>query len=150
MIDFHWPVLMMIFGGCRDAKERLMRKGGSNASRGIFLFLPKTFSINLKFRCLENIHLFSHVVSLICFCSSLIGLVIEEITEEDVIQSSEICETSSKECSVPQVQNISDFSERQPDVKTNDRLTNSEAIQALKDDPDSIRFVSFVKEFFDK
>ncbi|XP_057509422.1 outer envelope protein 61-like isoform X2 [Actinidia eriantha] len=66
------------------------------------------------------------------------GLIIEEITEEQTV-SSENCESSNKVYSVSQPQETSGCSQSQPEINTNAPSTNSEYVQALKDDPETIR-----------
>ncbi|PSS14548.1 Outer envelope protein [Actinidia chinensis var. chinensis] len=66
------------------------------------------------------------------------GLIIEEITEEQTV-SSENCESSNKVYSVSQPPETSGCSQSQPEINTNAPSTNSEYVQALKDDPEAIR-----------
>ncbi|GMH11148.1 hypothetical protein Nepgr_012989 [Nepenthes gracilis] len=92
----------------RDAKERLMKEGGTRT------------------------------------CTST-GLVIEEITEEVETVSNEYDNKSTLECSVTELPE-SNGSSTVHDGTVMERLTtNSESLQALKDDPNTIRsFQSFI------
>lgn len=68
-----------------------------------------------------------------------IGVVIEEITEEEHIVSSENWESSTKDFSVNEPQETSGSSKGQSEIHAGP-TTNLDYLQALQDDPDSIRF----------
>uniref|UniRef100_A0A5B7AIE3 Putative outer envelope protein 61 n=1 Tax=Davidia involucrata TaxID=16924 RepID=A0A5B7AIE3_DAVIN len=73
------------------------------------------------------------------------GLVIEEITEEVETVSAENWERSSTEYSVSQPQETSSCSKSQTEINSGAPSTNSECLQALKDDPETIRsFQNFI------
>ncbi|KAF7153891.1 hypothetical protein RHSIM_Rhsim01G0198600 [Rhododendron simsii] len=71
-------------------------------------------------------------------------LAIEEITEEEHTLSSDNYERSTGECSISQdsqPQETSCSSNDQPDISTEPpSITNSQYVQAFKDDPEAIRF----------
>uniref|UniRef100_A0A5B7AHY7 Putative outer envelope protein 61 isoform X1 n=1 Tax=Davidia involucrata TaxID=16924 RepID=A0A5B7AHY7_DAVIN len=72
------------------------------------------------------------------------GLVIEEITEVQTV-SSENFEYSSTEYSVSQPQEINDCSKSQTEISSVAPSTNSECLEAIKDDPETIRsFKNFI------
>lgn len=77
----------------------------------------------------------------------LIGLVIEEINEEDETVSSDNNASSSTENLVAQSQKTSDSSRSQNLVNNGGLSNNAECLQALKDNPEAIRYVSFVRNF---
>lgn len=69
----------------------------------------------------------------------LVGVIIEEITEEvapDLSQSS----NGSAEVSVPKPLEINGQSHIQPDLASGAPSASAEYLQALKDDPESIRY----------
>lgn len=67
------------------------------------------------------------------------GLVIEEITEEVETVSSDKHGSSSTEYSVTQPRETSGFSKSQNETKGGSLTTNTERLQTLKDDPETIR-----------
>lgn len=71
----------------------------------------------------------------------MIGLVIEEITEEEETASSENCDRSTAKYSVSPPQETSGSSTSQSGINIESPSTNAECVQALKDDPEAIRFV---------
>lgn len=72
------------------------------------------------------------------------GVVIEEITEEEHIVSSENWESSTKDFSVNEPQETSGSSKGQSEIHAGP-TTNLDYLQALQDDPDSIRtFQNFI------
>lgn len=74
-----------------------------------------------------------------------IGLVIEEITEEVETISSANLKNSSTEYSVAQPQETRDIPKTQTAADTEVLSNNSERLQALKNDPATLRFVLFIK-----
>lgn len=74
-----------------------------------------------------------------------IGLVIEEITEEVETISSANLKNSSTEYSVAQPQETRDIPKIQTAADTEVLSNNSERLQALKNDPATLRFVLFIK-----
>ncbi|KAA8544389.1 hypothetical protein F0562_022401 [Nyssa sinensis] len=73
------------------------------------------------------------------------GVVIEEITEEVQTVSSENFEHSSTEYSVSQLQDTIDCSKSQTEINSVAPSTNSECLETLKDDPETIRsFKNFI------
>ncbi|XP_022752503.1 outer envelope protein 61-like isoform X2 [Durio zibethinus] len=72
------------------------------------------------------------------------GVVIEEITEE-AASTSAILQSSSNEYSVKQPQQSTGFSKSEGRKNAGDVTTNSECLQALKDDPEALRsFQNFI------
>lgn len=71
----------------------------------------------------------------------LIGLVIEEITEEVETLGSGIQNSSYMEYSGVQPRENGNSSKSQTAVNNGGITTNLESLQALKDDPEAIRFV---------
>lgn len=69
----------------------------------------------------------------------LIGLVIEEITEEVGTMTSENLKNSSTEYSVTQPREGVDASNSGSRASSGGLATNSESLQALKDDPEAVR-----------
>ncbi|KAL9228635.1 hypothetical protein vseg_004190 [Gypsophila vaccaria] len=65
------------------------------------------------------------------------GLVIEEITEETETASTD--KRTSREFMVAHPEGSRNHSEDEPETVTKGRATNSDSLQALKDDPDTIR-----------
>lgn len=82
---------------------------------------------------------------LLLIFACLIGLVIEEITEEVETVSSENHKSSSMEHSVVQPHQNGDSTKSQSAVNRGGVMSNSESLHALKDDPDTIRFVCIHK-----
>ena len=76
----------------------------------------------------------------------LIGVVIKEINDEDEIASSSDCKNSSTQNSVAQSQEIRDSSKSERVVPNGGSSKNSEHLQALRNDPEAIRFVYFSLE----
>lgn len=73
------------------------------------------------------------------------GVVIEEITEEAPSTSSANLQSSSTESSFKQPQKSTGFSKNDSGKNVGDMTTNSECLQALKDDPESLRsFQNFI------
>lgn len=77
----------------------------------------------------------------------LVGLVIEEITEEDEVLSSTSHQNPSvEEHSEKQLEETKNDDKSQKSSSRVGSLSNSECLQALKDDPDAIRyFIIFLK-----
>ncbi|XP_059625055.1 outer envelope protein 61 [Cornus florida] len=72
-------------------------------------------------------------------------LIIEEITEEAQTVPSGNCKSSSTEYSVSEPQETSGFPKSQTEIDSKTPATNSECLQALKDDPETIRsFQNFI------
>lgn len=69
----------------------------------------------------------------------VLGLIIEDITEEVECDLSKKNVTSSSEASVTQARERSEHSRVRDESCTDKSTSNSEYLQALKDDPDAIR-----------
>ncbi|XP_027082247.2 outer envelope protein 61 [Coffea eugenioides] len=67
------------------------------------------------------------------------GLIIEEIADEEPTSSSASHDSAPAESSFTKPQETSGHSQNQPDVPGRPHSTSSEYLQALKDDPESIR-----------
>ncbi|XWS52765.1 hypothetical protein CRYUN_Cryun11dG0100300 [Craigia yunnanensis] len=73
------------------------------------------------------------------------GVVIEEITEEAASTSSANLQSSSTEYSLKQPRESTAFSKSESRKNVGDVTTNSESLQALKDDPEALRsFQNFI------
>lgn len=75
-----------------------------------------------------------------------IGLVIEEITEEVGTVSSGNHESSSGGYAVTQPQERTDFSQSKSRANGGGLTTNPDSFQGLKDDPETIRFVTTTRK----
>lgn len=75
----------------------------------------------------------------------MIGLVIEEITEEEESKSSENYEGSTAKYSVSPPRETSGSSKSQAGINIEAPSTNAACVQALKDDPEAVRFVACMK-----
>lgn len=69
----------------------------------------------------------------------LVGVIIEEITEEVATELSQ-SNNGSVEVSMPKPSEINGQSHIQPDPPSRAPSTSTEYLQALKDDPESIRY----------
>jgi hypothetical protein len=87
--------------------------------------------------CIPDFQSFDLLLIFAC----LIGLVIEEITEEVETVSSGNRKSSSMKHAVAHPQENGDCTKSQSAGNRGGIMTNSESLQALKDDPDTIRFV---------
>ena len=76
----------------------------------------------------------------------LTGVVIEEINDEDETASSSDCKNSSTQNSVAQSHEIRDSSKSERVVRNGGSSTNLEHLQALRNDPEAIRFIYFSLE----
>lgn len=79
----------------------------------------------------------------------MIGLVIEEITEEEETVSSENYDGSTAKYSVSPPQESSGSSKSQAGINIEAPSTNAECVQALKDDPEAMRFVCLHERIFE-
>lgn len=97
------------------------------------------------FFTLLNLVFLLHIQIFYCFFvvgPYLIGLVIEEITEDDEAVSSGNNKSPSTEYLVTQSRERTDLSNSECSAKGGGLTSNPEYLRDLKDDPDSIRFVS--------
>lgn len=76
----------------------------------------------------------------------LIGLVIEEISEEVGTTSSGNHESSSGGYAVTQPQERTNFSQSKSNTNSGGLTTNPDSFQGLKDDPEAIRFVTTTRK----
>lgn len=121
-----------------------MAEEGSHRRPGGPLFsLMDLFSM---FSCMLYIVYFYFHSALCCAC--LIGLVIEEITEEVEAVSSGNDRNSFRESSPRQVDESTGFSKNKGGNGNEGVTTNSESLHALKDDSEAIRSDIFSLHFF--
>lgn len=75
------------------------------------------------------------------------GVVIEEITEEVSSTSSANLQSSSTEYSLKKPRESTGFSKSENRKMVGDVMTNTESLQALKDDPEALRFIFIISKF---
>ena len=85
--------------------------------------------------------MFISIVLRLDFPFHFVGLIIEEIADEEPTSSSASHDSAPAESSFTKPQETSGHSQNQPDVPGRPHSTSSEYLQALKDDPESIRYI---------